>query len=146
MREKYKYAGYYIKGIEKMNSQTIRSSESLKRINNEISKLIENGDVPEDIGVAMNPVECLVAEPSFHGLQMLKERGIELNDVQSYVDNAVIMFEQEGDRDDILHLYLSFDGGCVLINTSGKIVTAYSRDNFKPHIRKILKVVNRHGK
>ena len=108
--------------------------------------MIEIGGVPGDIGIAMNPIECQVAEPSSHGLQMLKKRGLEFNDVQSYVDNAVIMFEQEGDQDDILHLYLSFDGGCVLINTSGKIVTIYSRENFKPHIKEILKVVNKHGK
>jgi len=128
-----------------MNNQVMHSQDCLRKINDEVNKLIESGDIPEDIGIAMNPIECKIAAPSSHGMQMLKERGIELEEVQDYIDNAVIMFEQEGDRDDILHLYLSFDGGCVLISTSGKIVTAYSRDNFKPHIREILKVVSRHG-
>jgi len=128
-----------------MNNQVFRSQENLDLINREIDILIEHGDVPEDIGIAMNPIDCKVVEPSLHCFQMLKERGIEFEDVQGFVDNAIIMFEQEGDQDDILHLYLSLTGGCVLVNSSGKIITAYSRRNFKPHIIEILKVVDRHG-
>ena len=129
-----------------MGKQLVHNQDCLKRINEEINKLIIRGVVPEDIGIAMNPIVCVINQPSSHGMQMLKERGIEFEDVQSYVDNAVIMFEQEGDQGDILHLYLSFDGGCVLVSASGKIVTAYSRNNFRPHIREILRVVNRYGK
>ncbi|MCL2628241.1 MAG: hypothetical protein FWD44_06065 [Oscillospiraceae bacterium] len=129
-----------------MSSQIKYNQKFLDAINREIRTLIEDGYVPEDIGIAMNPIECKIVKPTLHGFQMLKERGINFIDVQHYVDNAVIMFEQEGDQDDILHLYLSFDGGCVLINASGKLITAYSKDNFKPHVIEILKVVKRYEK
>jgi len=128
-----------------MCKQIVHSKDCLKKINEEINKLILNGYVPHDIGIAMNPVKCVITEPSSHGMQMLKERGIGFEDVQNYINYAVIMFEQEGDQDDILFLYLSFDGGCVLVSASGKIVTAYSKDNFKPHIKEILKVVSIYG-
>ena len=117
--------------------QTTHSQADLQQINDSIGTLITNGDIPQDIGIARNPVPCEIDDYDSHAIERLKMRGITLEDAQGYIDNAVIMFEQDGNR----NLYLSGDGGSVLVSNSGKLITAYSKNEFKKHTRKILEVV-----
>jgi len=117
--------------------QLIYNQKSLIDINNNIKALINKGKVPEDIGNACNPIKCEINDYDSHAIEKLKERGITLEDAQDYINNAVIMFEQDGSR----NLYLSNDGGAVLISNTGRLITAYPKDNFKEHTQEILKVV-----
>ena len=117
--------------------QAIYSRNSLIDINNKIEVLINEEKIPEDIGKACNPVACEIDDYDSHAIEKLKERGITLVDAQEYINNAVIMFEQDGSR----NLYLSEDGGAVLVSNFGILITAYPKDKFKKHTREILKVV-----
>ena len=118
------------------------SQINLIDINSEIIILIDQEIVPEDIGVAGNPVPCEIDDYDSHAIEKLKERGITLEDAQRYINSAVIMFKQDGNR----NLYLSKDGGSVLVSNSGRLITAYSKDSFKKHTREILKVVSKYEK
>ena len=122
------------------SGQTTHSQADLQKINDDICILVTNGEMPEDIGIACNPVPCEIDDYDSHAMERLKMRGITLDDAQNYIDNAVIMFEQDGSR----NLYLSGDGGSVLVSNSGKLITAYSKNEFKKHTRKILEVVCKH--
>jgi hypothetical protein len=113
------------------------NSDELSRINREIGVLVKNREVPEDIGKACNPTPCQITGFDSHAMERIKERGLTLEDAQNYIDTAIIMFEQDGDR----NLYLSSDGGSVLVSSSGELITAYSRNEFKKHTWRILKVV-----
>jgi len=117
--------------------QAVYNLNYLCSINIKIKSLIDEGKVPESIGKACNPIACEIDDYDSHAIEKLKERGITLNDAQDYINNAVIMFEQDGSR----NLYLSGDGGAVLISNSGRLITAYPKDKFKKHTQEILKVV-----
>ena len=123
---------------EAPNRQAVYSQDILDKINNDINTLIIKAVMPVDIGTAYNPIPCEIDDFDSHAIEKLKERGITLEDAQEYIDTAVIMFEQDGYR----NLYLCKEGGSVLISNSGKLITAYSKDNFKKHTREILMVVS----
>ena len=72
-----------------------------------------------------------------HGMERMKERGVTLEDAQEFINTAVIMFEQDGG----MLLYLSTDGGAVMVDATGALFTAYPKGEFKKHIKEILKVV-----
>ena len=120
--------------------QAIYTQSDLANINKNIFALVSTGIVPEDIGNVCNPVHCEIDDYDSHAIEKLKERGITLDDAQDYINNAVIMFEQDGSRS----LYLSREGGSVLVSNCGRLITAYPKDNFKKHTHEILKVVLRY--
>ena len=122
---------------EVKSKQAVYNPDCIIKINNEINMLINKALIPTDIGVACNPIPCEIDDYDSHAIEKLKERGITLEDAQEYIDTAVIMFKQDGYR----NLYLSREGGSVLISSSGRLITAYPKDNFKKHTLEILKVV-----
>ena len=57
-------------------------------------------------------------------------------EAQSYIDTAVIMFDQ-GNRS----LYVSNEGNSVILDAEKRLISAYKKADFDPGIMAILEVV-----
>lgn len=76
---------------------------------------------------AMEPVRIQIVDPGIHGTEQLKSRGVTLDEAQSFVDNAFIMFKQSSDK----YLFISDDGSSVVIE-NGRLSTVYPRWKYDP--------------
>lgn len=82
---------------------------------------------------AMEPVRIQIVDPGIHGREQLKSRGVTLDEAQSFVDNAFIMFKQSSDK----YLFISDDGSSVVIE-NGRLSTVYPR--WKYDLRQLKKI------
>lgn len=82
---------------------------------------------------AMEPVRIQIVDPGIHGMEQLKSRGVTLDEAQSFVDNAFIMFKQSSDK----YLFISDDGSSVVIE-NGRLSTVYPR--WKYDLRQLKKI------
>lgn len=82
---------------------------------------------------AMEPVRIQIVDPGIHGREQLKSRGVTLDEAQSFVDNAFIMFKQSSDK----YLFISDDGSSVVIE-NGRLSTVYPR--LKYDLRQLKKI------
>ena len=82
---------------------------------------------------AMEPVRIQIVDPGIHGREQLKSRGVTLDEAQSFVDNAFIMFKQSNDK----YLFISNDGSSVVIE-NGRLSTVYPR--WKYDLRQLKKI------
>lgn len=71
-----------------------------------------------------------------HALDRMKEKNVSVELMNKIVSSAEITLKQTGD----VTLYLTKEGAVVL-NNIGEVVTTYSKDYFKPHIKDILKQI-----
>lgn len=85
---------------------------------------------------AMEPVRIQIVDPGIHGREQLKSRGVTLNEAQSFVDNAFIMFKQSSDK----YLFISDDGSSVVIE-NGRLSTVYPRWKYDPRQLKKIEVI-----
>ena len=69
---------------------------------------------------AMEPVKIKIVDAGVHGNQRLAKRGITLADAQSYIDNAIVMFQQSADK----YLFIADDGSSAVI-VGGRLSTAF---------------------
>lgn len=82
---------------------------------------------------AMEPVRIQIVDPGIHGMEQLKSRGVTLDEAQSFIDNAFIMFKQSSDK----YLFISDDGSSVVIE-NGRLSTVYPR--WKYDLRQLKKI------
>ena len=82
---------------------------------------------------AMEPVRIQIVDPGIHGMEQLKSRGVTLDEAQSFVNNAFIMFKQSSDK----YLFISDDGSSVVIE-NGRLSTVYPR--WKYDLRQLKKI------
>lgn len=85
---------------------------------------------------AMEPVRIQIVDPGIHGTEQLKSRGVTLNEAQSFVDNAFIMFKQSSDK----YLFISDDGSSVVIE-NGRLSTVYPRWKYDTRQLKKIEVI-----
>lgn len=85
---------------------------------------------------AMEPVRIQIVDPGIHGTEQLKSRGVTLDEAQSFVDNAFIMFKQSSDK----YLFISDDGSSVVIENS-RLSTVYPRWKYDPRQLKKIEVI-----
>lgn len=85
---------------------------------------------------AMEPVRIQIVDPGIHGREQLKSRGVTLDEAQSFVDNAFIMFKQSSDK----YLFISDDGSSVVIE-NGRLSTVYPRWKYDPRQLKKIEVI-----
>ena len=64
------------------------------------------------------------------------KHGVSQEEAQSYIDNAVVMFDQ-GSRS----LYISNEGNSVILDTEKRLISAYRKADFDLGINAILEVV-----
>ena len=85
---------------------------------------------------AMEPVRIQIVDPGIHGTEQLKSRCVTLDESQSFVDNAFIMFKQSSDK----YLFISDDGSSVVIE-NGRLSTVYPRWKYDPRQLKKIEVI-----
>ena len=102
-------------------------------INSKINDLIEKGIVNPNIGNAKKAVPVKIESINEHA----RTHGITLEQAQSFVDSAEIMFEQ-GNR----AMYLSKDGSATVIIENRRLISAYGKENFDKGIKAVLEVIN----
>lgn len=85
---------------------------------------------------AMEPVRIQIVDPGIHGREQLKSRGVTLDEAQSFVDNAFIMFKQSSDK----YLFISDDGSSVVIE-NGRLSTVYPRWKYDTRQLKKIEVI-----
>ena len=85
---------------------------------------------------AMEPVRIQIVDPGIHGTEQLKSRGVTLDEAQSFVDNAFIMFKQSSDK----YLFISDDGSSVVIE-NGRLSTVYPRWKYDTRQLKKIEVI-----
>lgn len=85
---------------------------------------------------AMEPVRIQIVDPGIHGMEQLKSRGVTLDEAQSFVDNAFIMFKQSSDK----YLFISDDGSSVVIE-NGRLSTVYPRWKYDTRQLKKIEVI-----
>lgn len=85
---------------------------------------------------AMEPVRIQIVDLGIHGREQLKSRGVTLDEAQSFVDNAFIMFKQSSDK----YLFISDDGSSVVIE-NGRLSTVYPRWKYDTRQLKKIEVI-----
>ena len=113
----------------------------IEGLNNKLSKLQVYGIVGEDIGVIQNPVPLQILQVDPHAEKRMKQRRITVQDAQSYIDNAMVMFEQQ---DGVKRLYVSGDGNSVAVVDGGILITAYPVSQFDRAMMEILREVKKY--
>jgi hypothetical protein len=112
----------------------------------ELNKIIrtmqKEGIIDEDIGFLSYPIPIKIELISPYAESRLKERGITKEDAQSYIDNAMVMFEQRGnDR----RLYVSNDGNAAVLVEGKLLITAYPSKDFDPGMKQIINEVKKYA-
>ena len=102
-------------------------------LNECIKRLIDEGIVKPNIGIAKRPVPVVIKDMNKHAMR----HGVTMEDAQSYIDNAIVMFDQK-DR----ALYVSNDGNAVLLKRELRVISAYGKDKFDYSMKRILEVLN----
>jgi hypothetical protein len=103
-----------------------------EKLNDSVSKLIENGVVTPHIGIAMKPIPAEIKVVNKHALK----HGVTKEQAQGFIDSAIVMFDQ-GMRS----LYVSEEGNAVLLDQEKRLISAYKKDEFDLGIKAILEVV-----
>lgn len=114
--------GEKIKKESKLKSM-IKDEATLKEFNETIQSLKSQGIVNENIGTADFPTPVIIKSVNSHAAKRMKERGITEKDAQSYIDNAMIMFNQNNNSK---HLYISNDGNSAILVGGSRLLSAYS--------------------
>lgn len=94
----------------------------------------------QKFGKVIPPFKTKILRTTRHGDDRLNERGVTLNEAQSYVDEAVIAFEQRQGT----YLFLS-DKGVSVVNKKNKLVTVYPAKNYDETTRITVKAVKSVG-
>ena len=117
-------------------------SESQRHeLNNMVRSLQEHGLVSENIGALASPIPLTIKTISAHAEERLADHGITKEDAQSYIDNAMVMFEQmNGKR----HLYISSGGNAAVLVEGSELITAYPSDSFDDGMKRIIAEVEKY--
>jgi hypothetical protein len=120
---------------EKIETESVGEDimKDFDKINAAVKTLIDKGVVNPNIGTAKEPVPMRIASTNKHSLK----HGVKLEEAQSFIDNAVVMFDQ-GNRS----LFMSDGGNAVLLDEERRLISAYRKSDFDPGTLAVLEVVN----
>ena len=102
-------------------------------LNRRIDALKRKGLVNPHIGEAKEVVPVKIASVNKHALR----HGVTWEEAQSFIDNAIVMFDQS-DRS----LYISGEGGSVILDVEKRLISAYKKTDFDSGLSAILEVVD----
>jgi hypothetical protein len=117
-------------------------NENEKReLNNKVRSFKEQGIVSKNIGTLISPIPMTIETVSLHAKERLAAHGITKKDAQSYIDNAMAMFEQgKGTR----YLYISGDGNAAALVEGSELITAYPSYAFDDGIKCLIAEVKKY--
>ena len=128
--------------IKKRAEKELINSDDICKINISIQSLIAEGILSSSIGTADIPIPLVIRSIDGHAEERMKERGITKQDAQSYIDNAMIMFNQRGGS---RRLYISDGGNSAVIVEGSILITAYSADDFDEGLKRVIGEVVKYG-
>jgi hypothetical protein len=111
------------------------------RINDGISRLIADGRVNGDIGIAVKSIPMQITSISPHAETRLAKRGITKKIAQGYIDYSEVMLKQTDNKGNVTQTYLSNDGVSAVVVENGVLKTAYSKEYFDPAIKSVFEVI-----
>lgn len=82
------------------------------------------------------PIKIKRPTPGSHGYKRLADRGVTLEQAQSYVDNALVMIQQSKDKFE----FITEDGTTVAID-SGRLVTVMRKEDYDEPMNKKVEVI-----
>lgn len=119
----------------------IKTERNLKAFNQTIEDLKNQGIVDKSIGVADFPTPIKIESINKHAAKKMKERGIAEKEAQTYIDNAMIMFNQNNNSK---RLYISNDGNSAVLVEDKRLISAYSSKEFDDGMKKIIEEVKKY--
>lgn len=105
---------------------------NFNKVNAKIKDLQNKGIVKPSIGIAKKAVPIKIEGINDHA----RIRNITLEEAQSFVDTAEVMFDQI-----TRNMYLSKDGSATVLIENHRVISAYRKENFDPAIKAIFKVI-----
>ena len=123
---------------EEGRDRSMISRSAIKEIGDFIQDLKEAGVVHERIGTVGLPIPVKIEYIDDHASDRMKERGITREDAQSYIDNAMIMFNQHNET---RRLYVSKDGNSAVLVEGNVLISTYSSLDFDDAMKRILSEV-----
>lgn len=126
-----------LKGLAQYVRQNPGSDKKYYEINKAIKGLVADGLIDSTIGTAVKPVPDTIASVGKHGALRLQQRGITFLEAQSYIDNAVVMFNQSNGK---RHMYYSENGAAGIMTTQKQLITAFPENCYDPGGKKIIEV------
>jgi len=107
-------------------------NRNFAEINRQIKILISSGLVNPKIGEAKRAVPVQIESVNRHALH----RGILVEEAQSFIDNAEVMFDQFTRT-----MFLSSDGSATVIVENKRLISVYRKEDYDPAIVAILEVL-----
>jgi len=126
-------------GIIKIGDNNMNEIK-LDKLRKRIEELQNGRIINSNIGIAAFPVSVEIQSINSHAEKRLKERGITKEDAQSYINNAMIMFEQK----EKIRLYISNDGNSAVLIRGTELITAYPAKDFDNTIKIIIEEVKKY--
>ena len=113
------------------------SDKNFFEINKKIKEEIANGVITESIGTAVKPIPENIVSIGRHAEKQMLRRNVSLDDAQDFINNAVVMFRQDGGKK---QMYYSEDGAAGVILDDKILITSFPESGFDPGARKIIEV------
>ncbi|MCT4583780.1 MAG: DUF4258 domain-containing protein [Peptostreptococcaceae bacterium] len=125
--------------LNEAGEKFLKSSEGKKLIANSIkaTKVAKVGDKIKDLGKLVKHPGITVdwSKVTKHGLERMSERNVTKSMVETFVKNGKAI-KQSSSK----YLFLTKEGAAVL-SKEGKLITTYTKNEFKDHVKKAIKVL-----
>lgn len=90
------------------------------------------------IGTAINYINIKITDLGVHGSQRMSEKGVSQENAQSYIDKAIMCFQQSKDK-----IYYISEDGVTVVSRDGRIMTTYPKSWFDDKTKQLLEVLRK---
>jgi len=118
------------------------SNKQYYNINKEIQSCIEQGFINKRIGIAVKPNKIIINVPDEHALERMSQRGFNMVNAQTYVNNAIVAFSQANDEK---IAFYGDSGVSVVIKKNQILKTGWSSEYNDDSAKLILEVMHKNG-
>ena len=114
------------------------SKDAIDNLNRTADNLKKQGLLARSIGILKASVPIKIESVNHHAVSQMISRGITEEQAQSYIDDSLVMFEQNSGEK---RLYISKDGNSLILVDGKRLLTAYSSDSFDEGMKRIAQEV-----
>jgi len=118
------------------------SNKQYYNINKEIQSYVEKGIINKRIGVAVKPNKIIINVPDEHALDRMSQRGFNMVNAQSYVNNSIVAFSQANNEK---IAFYADSGVSVVIKENQILKTGWSSEYNDYSAKLILEVTHKNG-
>lgn len=132
-----------LKGLYRYISNNTESNKTYYEINKVIQELITDGKISKTIGTAVKPISVEFDTVHKHASKRMVQRDITEEMARSYINNATVMFKQNGGAK---NTYYSAEGSASIVVDDKLLVTAFPKERYDDGANAIMEVLKKHGK